>query len=291
MNSVVTKEILITEEVATNFLSKNDPRQRPMNVGWASMLARDISHGKWTDALAEPIDFSTEGYMMNGQHRCKAVLMSHTPIMSIVRFNCPTEWFYGYDRNKSRTVGDYYKATNSNIISGIATFAVCIENKATLRSAVMGRIATETISKKRGAVMPTVSEKLDYIYENETELTKYASIGRRMWTSVHGGSGVCYGSGFWLLKRLGADDFVIDEIVEDFIKTSPSNHNVASIKDWLYKTISACARNHTTMNRQITFSIPLALYEAYFEKAEIKQIKGYIDKCWNKYYSIIDERR
>jgi hypothetical protein len=64
-------------------------------------LARDIANGHWM-FNAQPICFSREGRLLNGQHRLSAVLEAGLPIEVMVMHGLPEEAFQTYDKQAKK---------------------------------------------------------------------------------------------------------------------------------------------------------------------------------------------
>lgn len=286
MSNIYTKEILLTPELAKEYLRNNDPRQRHINYGWSKTMARDIVSGRWIEELQqEAIDFNTDGLMQNGQHRCMAVIYAQTPVKAKVRYNCPKEWFETYDRNKARTANDFYRGKHAKIIIGLATFAICIGEKSTLLNAVHG-----TISHANSHIHPSLSEKLDFIHQHEDVLAEYAYMATKIRRALGGGSEVGYADALWLLKTIGVPKDDLDVIVADFCESMTLNKNLVQIKLWAMKTLMQFKSNKIAPRAEWSASVVLACYDAYYDASSIKQVKRYVEKSWAKYTAIIEER-
>lgn len=293
MESITEKQVLLTPELARAYIMKNDPRQRHMNTGHAGTLARDIVRGAWDSRMSEPIDFSTEGYMINGQHRCMAVIKAGQPIRATVRENCPPEWFEKYDRAKPRSVTDYYKGKEAKTCAGVATFAICIESGASLWDAVKGRIkqTRNKTTRSNHGVAPTVGEKVDYIREHEEDVQFFASAGCKCYRVARMGSKATFACALWYLEHLGADRTIISNMIDDFCDPATINANVATIKTWYMKQMPIYIKNRMRPPQDMLFAVVLAVYEGYMDSTPIKQPKRAIEKAWNKYVAVAEESR
>lgn len=293
METIIEKRVFLTPELAREYLMKNDPRQRPLNHGHAYTLARDIMRDAWDSRMSEPIDFSTEGYMMNGQHRCMAVIRAGKAVPAIVREGCPPEWFEKYDRAKARTVTDYYKGKDAKTCASVATFAICITEGATLWDAIKQRVKQVGNGRRDtcAIVTPTVGERLDYIREHEETLQFYASAGCKIYREARMGSKAMFACALWYLEYLGADRTIISNMVEDFCEPITSNANVAIIKAWYIKQMTTYVKNRMRLPRDMVFATVLALYEGYMNSTPIKQPKKAVEKAWDKYVAIAEESR
>lgn len=99
-----TELMTITPAMARQWLSSNTSN-RPISARIAASLAREIKEGKWL-VNGDTIRFNTEGNLIDGQHRLRAVMDSNTSIQSWVAFNVPDEAYVTIDRNRRRTMAD-----------------------------------------------------------------------------------------------------------------------------------------------------------------------------------------
>lgn len=89
----------ITPEMATLFLLHSARDQRKVKWSVVNQYAQDMKKGLWR-ANGEPIHFNKEGKMVNGQHRCHAIIESKTTIRAYVICNVEETLFdVGYRRN------------------------------------------------------------------------------------------------------------------------------------------------------------------------------------------------
>lgn len=88
--SVVTDEVdkpsasivSVTPEMAARFLGKNR-RNRGIRVAVVNSYARDMKSGRW-QLTGEAIKFDTNGNLVDGQHRCSAIVASGQTVMMLV---------------------------------------------------------------------------------------------------------------------------------------------------------------------------------------------------------------
>lgn len=293
MNNTTIKNIMLTPEMAKQLLETNDPRQRSINYAWAREIARDIENGRWDEGGdVDPIDINVNGYMQNGQHRCMAVIMAKKAVPSMIRYNCPEEWFYKYDRNKARSVRDYYNGKNKTIIIPLAKFAICYEERSSLKNALKGRIRSYGIehSKTSYREVATTQEIYEYITENNESMAYYASLGKRISTDLKGGSPTAFACALWTISKFSVNPNFIKNMVDDFCGNPPINNNLTVIKLWAQKEITKYSRERVNPSKEWSFSLVMACYESYLTDVGIKSPKKFILKTLNKYDEIFKER-
>jgi len=98
------ERIMLTPELAVQFLGTMK-RNRPLRIGRARELSEVIKRGKWR-YNGEAIKFDTQGRMIDGQHRCKAVIMCGIPIETLVVYGLDSRVFATLDQGTKRTVSD-----------------------------------------------------------------------------------------------------------------------------------------------------------------------------------------
>lgn len=95
--------ITITPERAKEWLDKHNIGNRRILPNHVRMIARDISSERWM-FNAQPICFSTEGRLLNGQHRLLACVEADQPIDVAVARGIPDQAFATYDIHAKKTV-------------------------------------------------------------------------------------------------------------------------------------------------------------------------------------------
>lgn len=73
----------ITPEKAALYLKKNKGNYRAMVSRVVARYANDMATGRW-ETNGEPIQFDSDGFLVNGQHRLAAIVRAGVPIMMLV---------------------------------------------------------------------------------------------------------------------------------------------------------------------------------------------------------------
>jgi hypothetical protein len=96
---------LVTPPMAEHWLLTTNVKNRPLSEMHWMKIWLDIVEGRWR-YNGEPISFSTDGTLLNGQHRLKACLESETAIDTDVIFGLPPEVMNTIDIGKVRTAAN-----------------------------------------------------------------------------------------------------------------------------------------------------------------------------------------
>jgi len=76
------EEVLITPEMAATYLTKNEGNRR-LNMTHVRKLAKDMMSDNWS-YNGDTIRFSSEGRLLDGQHRLNAIIRAERPVKMLV---------------------------------------------------------------------------------------------------------------------------------------------------------------------------------------------------------------
>lgn len=171
----------ITPSVAAEMLARNH-HNRSIRRSRVVLFAGAMARGEWrmsNDALA----FDTEGKLLNGQHRLRAVVQSGVTIEALVMMGLPSATQETMDTGAKRTAGDMLKLRGYTNVNNLA---------ATTRLVLVYRLE-QRINPKRGNEL-TVPQILAFV-EDHAGLTEAVNIGKRvrgqlagspsMWAAVY----------------------------------------------------------------------------------------------------------
>lgn len=104
MEKITGEEILITPELATEWLALNEGN-RPIKAHRIKLYARYILAGKWV-RHAQGIQFDTDRQLLDGQNRLMAIIAAATPTWMFVAHGVPRESRNWIDTGMNRTASD-----------------------------------------------------------------------------------------------------------------------------------------------------------------------------------------
>lgn len=102
--SVASERIVVTPEIASAWLDKNTHNRR-RSSSHVSRLARDMKNGHWS-WTGDPIRFSHDGVLLDGQHRLAACIEAGVPFETTVIYNLPPSIQPRIDTGKPRSAAD-----------------------------------------------------------------------------------------------------------------------------------------------------------------------------------------
>lgn len=116
------KVTLLSPSMAKELLAKNHPNNRKVRDIKVNQIFRDIQAGNGKLTF-DPIVIDVEGWMLNGQHRCHAVLLAEEGLPVIIMTNFPFDSIYASDQGAKRTVGDLARITGNPFPHGAAQYS------------------------------------------------------------------------------------------------------------------------------------------------------------------------
>lgn len=134
--------INLTPELAAEYLNRN-PRNRKVSPRNYATIVRAITNGEW-ELNGEAIKIDASGFILDGQHRCHAVVEAGIAIKTFLIENLPATVQDTMDTGKSRTLADILAIrgeVNANTVAAIAR-RIYISRRVSIRAATMASYPT-----------------------------------------------------------------------------------------------------------------------------------------------------
>lgn len=98
--------VKITPDDALKILEEHNNGNRLLRHGGAKYIAEQILRGEWVEDHPQPICFSSEGLLLDGQHRINGILLSKKEVWASCRFGVAPKVMQYMDTGISRSLGD-----------------------------------------------------------------------------------------------------------------------------------------------------------------------------------------
>lgn len=98
--------VRITPEDAKRVLENHNEGNRYLRSAGGRYIAEQILAGEWKEDHPQPICFSSEGRLLDGQHRISGIALAGRPIWASCRFGVDPSMIQYMDTGISRTLGD-----------------------------------------------------------------------------------------------------------------------------------------------------------------------------------------
>lgn len=285
-----TETITLTPELAQHFLNNRYKKQRKIQIAKSEQMARDIKSGRWVNSFhsIEPIILTSKGELMNGQHRCLAVILAGMPIQIDVMYDVPEEMFSFIDGGTARTVKQFIDAKNSAVVGGLSRYALAIENGTDMVSAIGGRVAQKTVNGKQMSVHCSRSEVLDYYEKNREHLEWCANEGVRLYAGFGGGSKNAFADALWTVLYIdsGINKAYIESFVDSVVATMPTNPIIAYGKQLGTKKLIHQKSTKEKVRADWWLALVLTMWDARYSK-KTRLGSPDIEKTLKKYKELI----
>lgn len=133
-----SEDVEVTPEMAEYFLTLNKIN-RPIRTGHIENLARQMDLGMWhwTD---DAIRFDWDGNLIDGQHRCKAIIMHGQPVLCRVSYGIDPEAQKVMDSGAKRSASDALALDNYSNTKNLASCARIMIMEGMGKSAFSGNL-------------------------------------------------------------------------------------------------------------------------------------------------------
>lgn len=114
--------ITVTPDMASDWLSyRNHPKNRTLSKAIAGKYQKDMEQGRWRET-PEPMIFDTEGWIISGQHRLKAVANSGATQRFWVVPDQSRDIFDVVDQGYKRQAAHVLGVPNATVVAGAARY-------------------------------------------------------------------------------------------------------------------------------------------------------------------------
>lgn len=179
----------VTPAVAERWLGKNE-RNRHVRQRLVDAYARDMEAGNW-HLTGEAVKFSRNGRLIDGQHRCLAVVQAGTAVKMVVVRGLEEDVQEVIDSGAARTAGDALRMRGITYYSSLA---------AASRIALLYEVGSIDGSNLR----PTHSEILDFV-DNNPDLAEAVEMAVAHRQAIDVPQSVL-SLAIWRLKKVDPDD-------------------------------------------------------------------------------------
>ena len=274
----------ITPEKAREFLDHNIPNNRNIKPVVVTRYAAQMSRGKWNEDVSkiqDPIIISDDGFMLNGQHRCQAIIKSGKTIRQMVTFGVDKSIYKHLDNGSVRGARDYINAKNANAVAALAKVLYALENgKAPLISTLDGHIETgkPPVLVSREDVINTAAEEGIY-------LDGMIRLGWKLGSPFHS-KNVAFQAALITIDFVGRGD-ALEQFVDDFSALISESRSNTACKNYMSKCF---LDKRFKSDKKWILGCILAAYEAYQGGTDVRMFNK-SSVYLSKYDNLVKETR
>lgn len=177
------QRIKVTPEIAADWLeNRNSISNRKLSDHTAGKYARIMEAGRWL-STHQGIAFDDDGWLIDGQHRLRAVVLSGITVEMFVVPDCDPATFTVLDSGLKRNAGQLIKLPSSRTIAAaarvLATIYAPVPTQTTQGGVYDGHLTTDIILE----TVDAWPELGTYVAHIET-VYKYTKVNRPMHLAV-----------------------------------------------------------------------------------------------------------
>lgn len=247
---MTTGLILLTPELAVELLENNYHNQRAQRQNNIQKMASDIKDGRW-NPFCGSIKIDELGRLVDGQHRCKAVILADKSVIVECVLNFPIKDLALLDAGKSRSGADALKMIGAKCGTVVAAFIKFRNNFH--KYGLVPKIFKINLSN---------AEIVDSYSQEDNEIVRKANV---LASQLNGGSPAAYALFIYLANSVDAEmsDLFYELLIDD--ETSMHNKLRSRIIDERIKNRGADA--------ETTFRLITKVWNAYLLGEKLKIIK------------------
>lgn len=179
--------VKMTPRLAAEMLAKPWVRQRSLSQRTVDKYARAMTEGRWEEPSLDPIAFTTEDELGNGQHRLSAVIKAGWVGDMLIAYDVPAENFLVHDTGRHRIASQFVRTPNAKIVASIARLVLWYDK--------------EHPAPPRGAAASFDNDEvLSFVDENEAALIRAADLAVRAYRTTGIPAGV-HGTVLFVAER------------------------------------------------------------------------------------------
>lgn len=285
MNNYPRTLIHLTPELAREYLDKNHPGNRKIRKGTVMRYAADIKSGRWNSQVSQvdqPILLDQQGRLIQGQHRCSAVIEAGIPINVYACIGVPDEFYDYLDGGLARTAGDFLNTKRATRVASLVSSACAIDDGSlSLKMAVAGKFGAKkgiAYMTPRVMIINKFNHDKEY-FEGLMETANTISKKTRLLnTSIAIALHIIY-----FVER----DVLIDEFVDDFAQDGGPDATSNKLLINFCLNLAVKKRRHT---RADDVSYILSAYDLFCDSSNAKSFNKYI-YTFKRYDELVQEKR
>lgn len=109
--------VTVTPEVASEWLGRPLAQQRTISRNDVAKYERAMREGRWREPSLDPIAFTEEGLLLNGQHRLAALIKAGMSIEMLIVHDVPGDLFPTIDTGRRRQASQFVRLPNATALA------------------------------------------------------------------------------------------------------------------------------------------------------------------------------
>lgn len=281
---MIKEKILLTPELAEKLLKNNYPLNRALSMPVVLKYADDIRNNRWNEDVSDidqPLATDEFGRLIQGQHRCNAVIVAQKAIYTYIVKNVPESYYEYLDGGFARSASTYLRVKNANRIAAISAAACAIEDGTlSLKSAVNGKVGSE----KKNVFQASRKAQIEKYQSNKRMIDGVYSMAMPIHQKTHlPPSAIAIA--LYVLLYVGEPEKSVRSFSDDF-STGPIEQASRTLIDFCFNLTKANKKH----NRADDVAFILYAYEHYRSGSNLKSFNKY-GNTFSKYEKYVQDKR
>ena len=284
-----TEWVMVTPDVAKRLLGINYEEQRNVQPSRVEVYARDMAEGHWNSQSQSPIRISSDGQVIDGQHRLLAVIKSGVSVPMEIKFGGgkAEELFDYVDNTLARTAAQFVKSKNATGVSALSRSVLCLSHGTSIPMALKGSYGSARQNGRTVTLTPTRFEIVEYS-RNHIEMLESIAKDAKAINRMTGGNPLAISLAMWCIHEL-YNAYMLKEYVEAFKEIAPENRTVAFVQANMIRKIAKAKQQHVTVHKNWSFGVFAYGYDEFVAGKEVKSIRAW-EKTLGVYSAEIQEK-
>lgn len=281
INGTIYGRMTVTKEIAELALGYKYEQQRNERPNWVEYLSREMSAGRFVSNNGQTLVWDEDGNNADGQHRLEAIAKTGIPqtfCVAIIKREDAQRAFETLDNASKRSMAMYMSGPSKTARTTVATIDYCIRHgEAPLLSTIQGKVT--------GRSQASRTEVVSHNRDNEDYITQVTREANRMREAIGKGSMVSLGS-FICIVRFVNGGYLLDEFIDDFTSTVPSNRTVqacinmirrqymsgkAPTQKWVFGTLLDAYEHYREMDESVMLNKQSKRIDDYDKKMQTER--------------------
>lgn len=275
------EKILLTPQMASRLMERNYKNNRLPRKSMVNKIAQDIIDDRWDSEVSkfqDPILFTNDGTLINGQHRCLAVIKANRPIEIYAEYDVPESIYPMLDGGTARSACDFVEVPNRKSAAALAKIMCAVEDgTAPLTSALQGKISATTVA--------TRAQVIEKINQENDRIQYFTHASQRMGSYLFNKRTQIATAAF-LIEYTKRDD-VLERFIQESSQMTTSSQQINVMRAYMGKCI---AIKNFNADHKWTVSVILSTYEAFRNGTDINTFNK-IGATFSKYDKYVFEAR
>ena len=281
---MIKEKILLSPKVAEELLKNNYPLNRTLSMPVVLKYADDIRQGRWNEDVSQidqPLATDIHGRLIQGQHRCNAVIVAQKPIYTYIVRGVPESYYEFLDGGFARSASTYLRTKNANRIAAISAAICAIEDGTlSLKSAISGKVGSE----KKNVFQASRKAQIEKYQSNKAKIDSIYSMALPIQQKTHL-TPTAIAIALFIMLYVGEPEETVRGFSGDFA-TGPIEASNRLLVDYCFNLMKS-NKKHT---RADDVAFVLHAYEHYRAGSNLKTFNKY-DVTFDKYEKRVSNKR